>query len=196
MNKKAFLYLDNQMNLSERQAFELELQSSDEMRTELLLARELFGASQYPKLNNDFSGYSADVIGRFHASAERVKVRPWQFLLAARLSLLGTVAFSFLFSVMVFNSLRPGNILLQDISPADAVSILDESATAPEIKDELFASLPEAGAVIDNALDEELQLDSGTPASVLEEFNISDDDLAAALNPEEAENLFTIKKSN
>ena len=190
MNKKVFTYFDGQMTEEEKRSFENELASSPELRKELddikLISSKVNKLNVHPEMKDYFVNVRARA-----AMARNTKqsARRWQYVFQTLAASLVVMAIyigvsridyyhaSHTFPEVTSSTAQEYSEAMQAASPAqnDAESMIPANA--------------DGDAFIAEVISEDFHLDHTSVATVVEDLNISTDDIVSSLSANDAENL-------
>lgn len=190
MNKRVFTYFDGQMTDEEKRLFENELASSPELRKELDDVKLVSSKVNEMNIHPEMKEYFVNVRARAAMSGDRKRsAHRWQYAfqtLAASVVVLAVyVGVS---RINLYNSSH----MFPDVTPAteqEYSEVLQDEAPVQNDVESMIPSGQEGDTFVNEVMSDELKLDHKTVSTVVEDLNISTDDMVSGMTANEADNL-------
>jgi hypothetical protein len=190
MNKKVFTYFDGQMTEEEKRLFENELASSPELRKELddlkLVSSRVNKNNVHPEMKDYFVNVRARAAmsGNTKRSAHR-----WQYVFQTLAA--SVVVLAIYIGVSRVNFYHASHAF-PEVTSSTAQEYSEAMQTASPEQNEAESMIPanaDGDSFIADVISDDLHLDHKTVSTVVEDLNISTDDMVNDLSAQDAENL-------
>lgn len=196
MNKRVFTYFDGQMTDEEKRLFENELASSPELRKELDDVKLVSSKVNEMNVHPEMKDYFVNVRARAAMSGDRKRsAHRWQYAfqtLAASVVVLAVyVGVS---KVNLYNSSH----MFPDVTPAteqEYSDVIQHETPARNDVESMIPSGKEGDAFVNEVISDELKLDHKSVSTVVEDLNISTDDIVNGMSAQDADNLLASLES-
>jgi hypothetical protein len=196
MNKRVFTYFDGQMTDEENRMFENELVSSPELRKELDDVKLVSSKVNEMNIHPEMKDYFVNVRARAAMSGDRKRsAHRWQYAfqtLAASVVVLAVyVGVS---RVNLYNSSH----MFPEVTPAteqEYSEVMQDETPAQNDVESMIPSGQEGDTFVNEVMSDELKLDHKTVSTVVEDLNISTDDMVSGMTANEADNLLASLES-
>ncbi len=196
MNKKVFTYFDGQMSEDEKRLFEIELASSPDLRKELDDVKLISSKVNKMNIHPEMKDYFVNVRARAAISGDRKRpAHKWQYVfqtLAASVVVLAIyVGVS---KVNMYNSSH----MFPEVTPVTAQEyseVMQNETPAQNDVESMIPSGKEGDRFVNEVISDELNLDHKAVSTVVEDLNISTDDMVSGMSAQDADNLFASLES-
>jgi hypothetical protein len=190
MNKKVFAYFDGQMTEEEKRLFENELASSPELRKELddvkLVSSKVNEISVHPEMKDYF------VNVRARAAMTRTgkkRGQRWQYVFQ---TLTASVVVLGVYVGVTRVSFDHASRMLPEVTPATVSEYSEAIQNDSPVQNDAESMIPanaEGDNFIAEVISDELHLDHSAVSTVVEDMNISTDDMVNGMSAQDADDL-------
>lgn len=190
MNKRILMYFDNQLPVQEQKELEAEIEKSPELQQEFLEARKLFATFKVLNTHADMSDYYAESRVRFNENSKKSKAFSFVKKPVAAFSAAGAFLTILIVSVILLrqSSVPTFESQLNEIAPEVAIAYMQATpAEAEMVKSELIKA--ESDELLDEALVQEIGITGDNASVIMDNLNLSSDELFSSLTQEEVEEL-------
>ncbi len=196
MNKKVFTYFDGQMTEEEKRSFENELASSPQLRKELddvkLVSSKVNELNVHPEMKD----YFVNVRARAAISGDRKHSRHrWQY--AFQTMAASVVVLAIYIGVSQVN-LYNSSHMFPEVTPAtvqEYSEVIQNETPAQNDVESMIPSGNEGEQFVNEVISDEMKLDHKTVSTVVDDLNISTDDIVSGISAQDADNLLASLES-